>query len=80
MENHGKLWCGDLSATMECHGELWCGDLSATMEYQEKSEMVDSPMECHEEFEGYLHTRDDVVNRNIRGSVENLYLTNETDG
>ena len=37
-------------------------------------------MEYHEEFVEYLHTRDDVEDRSIRGSVENLYSPRETDG
>ena len=50
------------------------------MEYHEKSVMVDSLVECHEEFVGYLHTREAVGNRHIRGSLENLFLANVTDG
>ena len=40
--------------------------------------MVDSLMGCHEEFVECLHTRD--VGIGIRGSVENLYSANETNG
>ena len=50
------------------------------MEYHEKSVMVDLLMECHERVCGVsLHTRDDV-GIGIRGSVENPYSANETNG
>ena len=64
---------------MEYQDELVKVDI--LMEYHEKSVMVDSLMEYHVEFVGvYLHTREAVVRRHIRGSVENLCSANETDG
>ena len=58
---------------------VWTLDI--LMEYHEKSVWKVSLMECHEEFVGGICTLVTMwENRNIRGSVENLYSTNETGG
>ena len=86
-----RAWCGNLSTLVEFHAQLVKVDtlmeyheelvrVDILMEYHEKPVMVDSLLKCHEEFVVYLHTRDDVGNRHIRGSVENLYSANETNG
>ena len=78
MESHGEV-VRRLVSTPGVPWRAWCGSMSTLMEYHAEIVKVDTLMECHEEFVGYLHTREAVGNRHPRICGESV-SANETDG